>query len=188
MRKQNLEGKIFGSLTVLYRDPNGSGNWICECECGNIIFLGTTRLINRKEPKCKKCRSQNYLLYPNEYRSWCHMKDRCYNKNNDRYKDYGEKGIYICERWHNFLNFLDDLGPKPSKEYTIERINNNGNYEPTNCIWATRIEQAKNRKNNVFYTYNGETHILKDWAKILSINYSTLKSRLKIMSFEEAIK
>ena len=94
-----------------------------------------------------------------EYETWHCMKQRCQNPNNDRYKDYGGRGIKVCSRWQNFRNFFEDMGKKPGSEYSIDRINNNGNYEPNNCKWSTSKEQANNsrpissgpRKQRFFY-------------------------------------
>lgn len=85
-----------------------------------------------------------------EYRTWRSMKERCYNPNNKKYKDYGGRGIKVCDRWlNNFENFHADMGPRPSKEYSLDRIDNNGDYMPTNCKWATIIEQRRNQRPKV---------------------------------------
>jgi len=81
-----------------------------------------------------------------EYISWFNMKQRCQNPKHPRFKDWGARGIRVCDRWQTFSNFFEDMGKKPSKTHSIDRINNDGNYEPTNCRWATKSEQSKNRK------------------------------------------
>ena len=111
-----------------------------------------------------------------EYNIWCKIKDRCRNKNDLR---YGGRGIIICERWlGSFENFLSDMGKRPTPKHSIDRIDNDGNYEPSNCKWATKTEQARNRRSNVFITYNNETHCLNEWAEKLSMPPMTLWSRL----------
>ena len=101
-----------------------------------------------------------------EYRSWQTMKERCYIKNSISYKNYGARGITICDRWiNNFNNFLLDMGKKPTKKHSIERIDINKNYEPSNCKWATSKEQSRNKRNNVIINYNNELLIKKDFLK-----------------------
>ena len=104
---------------------------------------------------------------------------RCYNKKNPNYRDYGGRGITVCERWRSFENFLEDMGERPEGQF-IERIDNNLGYEPGNCRWATNKEQARNRRSTHLITFRGETLCLKDWAERLSINRGTLTSRLKL--------
>lgn len=108
------------------------------------------------------------------------MKTRCYNKNELNYKNYGGRGITICPRWLDaFENFYADMGPKPSPEHSIERINNDEPYSPENCKWATPTEQAQNKRNTILITANGFTRPVKEWEKITGIPSSTLKARLK---------
>lgn len=115
------------------------------------------------------------------YKSWRQMKDRCLNPNNKQYAEYGGRGITVCERWKNsYENFLADMGSRPSKEYSIDRFpNNDGNYEPGNCRWATSIQQNRNRRSNHLVTYNGETLPIKAWAERFKISHVTLRWRLE---------
>jgi hypothetical protein len=117
------------------------------------------------------------------------MKQRCSNPNATNYARYGGRGIAVCQRWQeSFLAFLEDLGPRPSKGHTLERRNNNGDYEPDNCYWATRKQQGRNRANNRVYTHNNTTLCLAEWAEILDIDEELLRSRMKSgWSFEMAI-
>lgn len=117
------------------------------------------------------------------YNIWHNMKDRCNNHNNRSYKHYGEKGIKVCEEWldkeNGFINFYTWAINNGYKEnLTIERINNNGNYEPSNCKWATMKEQHRNYSQNRLYTINGETKCLTEWCEIYNINYNTVISRI----------
>lgn len=114
-----------------------------------------------------------------EWNSWGAMMARCYTKSNIAYDRYGGAGITVCDRWHDFKNFLEDMGKRPSKSHTLERIDNKGNYEPSNCRWATKREQAQNRRNNRFITINGETKCISEWARINSIRPGTILERLK---------
>lgn len=106
------------------------------------------------------------------------MTRRCTNQNFKQYKDYGGRGIKICKRWRKFPNFLKDMGEPPTKQHTLDRINNNGNYCKSNCRWVTRKIQARNKRNNRIETYNGKTQCLTDWAKEFNINKETLRNRV----------
>lgn len=114
-----------------------------------------------------------------EFKSWTSMKSRCLNKLHNSYARYGGRGITICERWiHSFENFLADMGKKPSLDYSLDRINNDGNYEPSNCRWATRNEQQNNTKKNIRLTHDGKTLTLHQWCDLLGFRYRSIKSRL----------
>lgn len=114
------------------------------------------------------------------YKSWQTIKERCYNPNNISYKNYGARGIAMSNEWrHDFGAFFNDMGPKPGPEYTLERRDNNGNYEKSNCYWATRKVQARNRRDNNFLTYDGKTQCMTDWANDLGISVTAIKYRLK---------
>lgn len=116
-----------------------------------------------------------------EYRSWSNMKTRCYNKNSDKYKWYGARGIKVCDHWvHSYENFLADMGRAPSTQHSIERIDNNGNYEPSNCRWATRIEQANNKRSSVFINYRGENRTIPQWCKYLKLPLHTIFTRIRV--------
>ena len=110
--------------------------------------------------------------------SWCSMNSRCNNPKVHQYPYYGGKGIKVCERWKSFENFLSDMGPRP-EGMTLDRINNTKDYEPSNCRWATRDEQSKNRTTSINITFNGKTQLLAEWARELGINPGTLANRLK---------
>ncbi len=118
------------------------------------------------------------------YKTWQQMKDRCSNPQNPGYHKYGGRGILVCPAWMNsFTEFWKDMGDRQSVEYSIERINNDGNYEPGNCRWATRIEQARNTRRNIIVTIEGRTQCLKDWAREFGISYGTVTSRIRIYGY-----
>ncbi len=122
------------------------------------------------------------------YNNWCAMKTRCYNPNVWNFQFYGARGITVCDRWRgSFVNFMDDMGEKPSAEHSIERIDNDGDYEPGNCFWATTLEQGQNTRKTRRLTHNGETHGLNEWARILGITHGTLKWRLDNWSLDKAL-
>lgn len=198
---KNLRGEKFGRLTVIQKshvDLSNSWNWICLCDCGKIVTVRGSSLtagvvkscgcykkdivheMNRKHLKC----------YERIYKIYYGMRSRCYNKNNKFYKYYGERNIVICDLWLNsfdeFLSWSLDNGYK--NNLSIDRINANENYCPENCRWANSKEQANNTRANVNLTYNGETHNLAQWSKILGINASTIYTRyFRGMSIESIL-
>ena len=114
-----------------------------------------------------------------EFRSWAHMRRRCKDQRDNRYDRYGGRGIVVCERWQtSFAAFLADMGPKPTPQHSIDRIDNDGNYEPGNCRWATRREQGNNTKRNRLLTLNGETMTVTEWSRKVGIHNRTIRARL----------
>lgn len=123
----------------------------CLCECGNITlpFYHSVKIGKTKSCGCLDGEYHG-MTGSSEYHSWSAMRQRCYNKNYRAFKDYGGRGITVCHRWQSsFNNFLNDMGKKPSEEYSLDRINNDGNYEPSNCQWSTYLEQANNRRSRM---------------------------------------
>lgn len=115
-----------------------------------------------------------------EYMVWAAMKQRCYNKKCAAYKHYGRRGISVCKRWRNsFENFLKDMGRVPSLKHSIGRVNNDSDYKPSNCKWATDKEQANNRRSNVRVKFKSKTQTISQWAEELGINANTLYRRYK---------
>lgn len=132
--------------------------------------------------RCKDCVTKTYTRRPRlkEYSVWSAMKDRCSNPNNKMFKNYGGRGISVCERWKtSFEAFLEDMGPRPGSKLSIDRINNDGNYEPSNCKWSSWAEQQKNTRRNHLLTLNGETHTLTEWAKLLDVKRSNIRWRIR---------
>lgn len=195
MNLKDLTGKRFGRLVVLKRDFSSEKKgvrWLCKCDCGNEkIILGQT-LLRGKAKSCgcyrKECGNiQKFSTKHNKshskiYKTWQCMKSRCYDKNDKyHYKDYGGRGISICNEWlSDFMNFYNWAITNGYKDgLTIDRIDVNGNYEPNNCRWATKEEQANNRRKTQFITYNNETHTINEWCKILNLKKYVLRQRLK---------
>lgn len=193
----NLIGREFGFLTVLARAGSirKFAAWRCLCKCGNECVTRSDKLLAGIKKSCGKGHIYGAgphfgitSAYPNEYRSWEHMRSRCENEKAHSYKDYGGRGITVCERWQTFANFLADMGVKPESSYTIEREDVNGHYEPSNCRWATRVEQARNRRNSVYVEYQGRRQLLLAVAEEIGMHPSVLHGRLFVMrwSIEKA--
>ena len=194
---KDITGRVYGRLTVIERvenDKHGQARWKCLCDCGNYTVAVTSELNRGNVRSCgclsreisKKVNFKHGFKNTRLYRVWDSMKKRCYNPNSQGYKYYGGKGITICDEWkNNFKSFHDWAfanGYDENAEYmkcTIDRIDTNGNYEPSNCRWVDVKSQERNRKNNIFITYKNETHCIGEWAEILGINYITLHQRIR---------
>jgi len=166
----------------------GSVVWQCKCNCGSEINVPAARLRSGMTSSCGcLAREGNRLTHGDarkgkvsrEWRIWANMKNRCLNPRCKAYPDYGGRGITVCEQWKNsFEEFLRDMGRCPPK-LTIERIDNDRNYEPGNCKWATRFEQGENKRNNRYISHQGEARLLPHWAILKGIHVKTLGTRLK---------
>ena len=193
MRLNDLTNQRFGNLVVLERDsliyPHGRVCWVCRCDCSTIISIIGNNLTNGKSRSCGCLRITHGLSDTPEYHAWQHMKQRCYDSGSEAYHNYGGRGIVVCDRWLNsFENFYADMGLRPGDEFSIERRNVDGNYEPNNCYWATMLTQQNNKRNNRVYTVGDEIKTLTEWSRDVNINRTTIDERLKRgMSFEEAI-
>jgi hypothetical protein len=154
----NIEGERFGRLIAIQHLPGTAGKrskWLCRCDCGietqtssSLLRKGLTRSCGcLHRDACREKNSTHGMRKSPEYSVWYDMKRRCLDPKNKRYADYGGRGITVCERWRaSFSNFYSDIGPRPTATHSIDRINNNGNYEPVNCKWSTKSEQAFNRR------------------------------------------
>lgn len=196
----DLIGQRFGRLLVLKRSGSENGNsiWACKCDCDNEKIVLGYSLKSGNTRSCGCFKKEFASEYPkkhnmsntSEYISWTHMLARCRNKNNHAYSRYGGRGIEVCEGWlKSFESFYKDMGAKPSGEYSLERMNNNGNYESSNCRWATYTEQANNTRASVYVSFKDERLTVTQWERKLKINKGTLWNRLFVLkwSIDKAI-
>lgn len=186
--KEDLSGKRFGFLSVIKRLPNTcerknlrTSIWLCECDCGKVFEVNGSDLTQRRISSCgcdKEAKEQHLSLVrkkenKNLYYVYRSMKDRCNNPKHKNYQRYGARGIKVCKEWnykYGFPSFHKWAIANGYKDgLTIDRIDNDGNYEPSNCRWVTRKEQAHNFCTNVYAEYNGERKILQDWEKELNL-------------------
>lgn len=189
----DLRGRQFGRWTALERvgTKNRHPLWRCRCECGTEGNVSSTNLVSGHSQSCgclsidvaterltRHGHTSNDAMSP-EYRTWNGMWRRCTNPGEESYPRYGGRGIRVCARWRTFENFLSDMGQKPAPEYTIERANTDGDYEPGNCRWATMREQMRNMSRNHLVTIEGETRCLIDWCERIGISYATVKTRMR---------
>jgi hypothetical protein len=189
LRAKNVQR--FGRLIVIQRmnsDKHRNSRWLCQCKCENEIIVRTHSLASGKTKSCgclarektiQRLTKHGHSQNDKTYKSWQYMKARCTNPDYQYYQNYGGRGITVCDRWKNsFLNFLADMGNRPTDKHTIERINRNGNYCPENCCWATRKEQARNTRRNRLITHNGKTQCIAEWSEEIGILWRTLHSRI----------
>lgn len=194
----DLKGLKFGFWKVLRRTKNrhNKSMWICRCRCGKEKAISGSSLKSGTTTKCGSCnisinrRKHGFCLKkskPPEYHIWNSIKNRCLNPNIKQYKNYGGRGINICDRWrYSFYNFLVDMGPKPDKGYSIDRIDNNKGYYPENCRWATIKQQSNNRFSSI--EFNGEKYSKKQLSKKLNKCRFFVSEKLKQgFSIEEII-
>jgi len=193
-KKIDLTGRRFGRLVVLYEcdeRKNGKVVWHCRCDCENEVNVRSGDLTSGHTTSCG-CYNRERVVEANTthgmsrqektypvYVAWKSMFWRCENPNNKWYKDYGGRGITVCDEWRNPVVFIDwALANGWRKGLSIDRIDNNGNYKPDNCHWVTRKENNRNKRNNHLITFNGKTQPMSQWAEETGINYSVLRDRI----------
>jgi len=195
MKKVDIDkyiGKTYNYLLVIAEAESNCGRKVlCVCKCGNVGAHSLWGILNGGTKSCgcysrekaaikgKMQLTTHGLSYTSEYQAWIRIKFRCYNEKYSGYMEYGGRGIRVCDRWLNsFENFYADMGKKPTSNHSIDRINVDGNYEPSNCRWATRKEQQRNKTNNVLFTYKGETKCIAEWSEITGLSFNLIQSRI----------
>jgi hypothetical protein len=196
----NEVGNKYSKLTVLafsHMNTNGKACFVCKCDCGKETIVSGSLLRNGSTRSCgclviemtKKASLRHGACVngesTKEYHIWMGMKDRCRNPHNKAYRFYGAKGIIVCDRWAEFSNFLSDMGKRPSNKHSIDRIDSTGNYEPSNCRWATMKEQQNNRIDNRIIEFDGKSMTVARWANHLGIPPYILGNRLSRRWSEE---
>lgn len=196
---QDLTGQTFNRLTVVSKgETNGKRTaWECLCQCGNTKTVLAFQLKNGNTKSCGCLNSEmaaerlrthgkrNAAIYA----IWNNMMSRCHNPKDKAFSNYGGRGIAVCDEWHTFEGFYADMGDKP-EGMSMERIDNNGNYEPGNVEWKTAKEQANNRRSNVLLTYQGQTKNVQQWCDELGLNAKTVRRRLNVYGYsvEQALR
>jgi len=191
-RAIDLKGQKFGRLTVL-RDSgqrtNGKIMWVCRCICGDTVNVRSSHLIGGQIQSCK-CLNRERTSEVNTthgrsrdrlYAVYRAMLQRCSDKTCSNWERYGGRGIRVCKRWQGlggFERFISDMKEPPTVNHSIERKKNKLDYSPSNCVWATRSTQARNKRNNRFVSYQGQRKLLLDWAAVLKLPYKELHRRI----------
>jgi len=189
----DLTGQSFGRWTVIGPAPhiNGKPAWACRCGCGHIKDVRANSLRTGRSQSCGCIRNERTSKAltihgatksggkkTRAYEAWVGMKERCYNPNRKNYRDYGGRGIVVCDRWRkNFVAFWNDLGDPPDG-LSLERINNDGNYEPKNCRWATRAEQSANRRCSIYIDLRGRRLSAAEWAAETGLSQNIIRKRI----------
>jgi hypothetical protein len=186
---RDLSNRRFGRLRVTgYAGViSRRSAWHCRCRCGKTVIVAAAELPRRKSCGCgsrraaaefgKRTTTHGMSRSP-EYHAWVAMIQRCENPKCRSYKNYGGRGIAVCRAWHSFATFSRDMGPRPAGKYTIERRKNHLGYSPSNCLWATRAAQSRNKRDNHLVTCRGETLTVKDWSDRTGLHFSTISYRL----------
>lgn len=186
MKFKDLSEQRFGKLTA--KKYIGFSKWECCCDCGNISIVNSYKLCSNHTKSCGCLRKESKNIKhghskngkrTSEMNSWRAMIQRCTNEDNEDYYNYGGRGIKVCDRWLNsFENFISDMGLKPNNTYSIDRIDVNDDYKPTNCKWSSCKEQSFSRRNTIKLTYNNMTLNLLEWSNITGISCSVLRQRI----------
>ncbi len=198
MAAHDITGQRFENLIAVKKvgkKKNGNSVWLFVCDCGGSVETESYSVKTGKVRSCKTCgaiRSRTAsithgMTNSSEYRIWTGMKTRCFNQNSRAFKDYGGRGVTMCESWAcSFDAFLADMGPRPSDMHSIDRVDVNGNYDPSNCRWATKEDQANNKRTNRIVESSAGKKTVAEAAREAGLTYGCLHHRLKSESAETA--
>lgn len=188
----DMTGKRFGRLVAVRRVANGAcgkAAWECKCDCGCVIIALAGNLSSATTQSCGCLKREQQTRHGHarkrnasaEYRAWHNIRSRCSNQRSKDWPRYGGRGIRVCARWdESFEAFLADMGGRPSRSHSLDRINNDGDYEPGNCRWSLPLEQGRNRHNNRIYELNGVALIESEWCRRLGLKSpSAISGRIK---------
>lgn len=183
MPKKPLDSDRYGRLAVL---ESVKGGWLCRCDCGATVTVTGSHLREGRVVSCGCYHAERQREVPRThgmkhsdiYNIWVGMRQRCNNPNAESYPDYGGRGIKVCEAWDDFEQFARDMGERQPGQ-TIERLDVNGDYEPGNCCWAGKVQQARNTRRNRLITLDGETKTLAEWCEVRELPYWTVHARLR---------
>ncbi len=203
---KDITGQKFGRLTairVVGKTKNGITIWLCKCDCGNTTEVRSTCLRSGESQSCgcitkERVSARNYrhgMFGTRIYEIWRKMRRRCRCKSEKSYRDYGGRGIRVCDEWNNSKTGFDNfyrwsMSNGYAENLSIDRIDNNGNYEPSNCRWATMKEQSNNRRSNHNVSYRGKEQTISEWADELHIDQRLLRQTLSRHNWdlEQALK
>lgn len=192
MKIKNVIGSTYGLLTAIKEiEGRKTRTFVCKCLCGRLADVTLSNLRSGNTTSCgcyqREIAKQANTIHGKSGRGdrrsrvyviWMNMIQRCTNEQSTSWPRYGGLGITVCDRWMKFENFLFDMGEPPAK-HSIDRKNNTGSYCLENCVWASNKQQARNKRNNVFVTYKGQTKTIAEWAEITGIKYHTLLARIQ---------
>lgn len=187
-RAEDITGRKFHKLTAVKRAGFREGAkcrkslWLCRCDCGRDAIVAYVELLAGATKSCGCIIGQHKRTHgatdTPEFKVWSSMHRRCTDPKVPGYPRYGGRGISVCERWNDFANFLADVGVRPSPDHSIDRRDNDGNYEPANCRWATRIEQSNNRRSSLAVTLHGLTKTAAEWERERGLKPGIVSRRL----------
>lgn len=186
-----IAGDRFGRWVVTSGPIKHNARWssVCRCDCGCVATVRNEKLVSGKSKSCGCLHNDNLTTHgmtkncirreSHEYWIWNMVVQRCTNPNVKNWSDYGGRGITVCDEWLKFENFFADMGKRPTIKHSIERVDNNSGYSPGNCRWATREDQAKNKRNNRAIELFGVSKHLAEWAREYGISHTLILSRLR---------